>query len=714
MPTYKAAPGTGETSGGSPKGAKDKDREKWEADIYRVLLSRLNRSEKVMRPWIERGKALESFIANMTGNPDVENLLSVGNNWIRAKVNKMKPLAQGILSNVAFKAPQVVALPLRRSAEFVNIANVEGTYANRCLEEARFDRQQRMAAQDIILYGAGFIEEGTDPAKENIPTARHRRVADVRVDTQAQTPEEQTWVAFRQIMSLEKAKRVYDYEKLTESSDAMHDGTSDGSGTDSGRDGVKTDFGEIEPEDKKVTLWRFYLLKESLDFAAELTAKYGKGSSGDESPLEKLLEEEGNRVVVISEDCPGKILSNQPWPFFLDKDHLPYTILTFEDCPGRLLPESPLTTVRDQQLTLNNVYTFLVTQAFTLSKIKFVGDKGQIANDAGVMEKINSPIVGDVIGVEGGHVMLKALELGQLNTSMIQLFNMTNQLFDEISGFREMFGGMEGARSATEAGIREGRAQTLSSDNRQIFERGIREVLRKMMQIAYSTSKKELVAKYVGREELGFMPKDAEAQGQDAGKLSPKQTIARYWNEDMTPEEIRRENNVMLVPGSTKRVNTDKETQDLSTSMVMVRDLMMLYQQNGYRIAPEVLSRKLNYALSRILRSVGMYDYKQFEITAQDLNLEPALLGNDMSAGVQAKMAQAEGEKAGREAAGELSEEKDAANAEAISAWFQAQGEEENVANTRVAKMTPQQRALLVEVIEQGGVPGEGTQAPPV
>jgi len=679
----------------------------WESNVYRILKSRLMRSEEGMKEWLAKGKAREEFIENMTGDAAVEAMLTSENGWIRSKVNKLRPLKQGILSNVAFKAPQVIGLPLKRDILFAAMANVESTYINRCIEESRFDRQQALVASDCIVYGASFMEKGTDPNKEGIPTARHRRVADVRVDTQAQQPDDQEWIAVREVMNVLQARKLFDCNELVGDSSEQKNTAKEGSGT-TPEDRAAT-HSKTEPEDEVVTLWRFYLTKPASDFGAHVMKPKPRGGAkkaGTESRIQKMLREDGNKVVTICEKLEGVILACEPWPFIIEQGCLPVSIITIEDSPGRLLPESPLVSVLDQQKTLNNVYTFLVTQAFTMSKIKFAGDKDQLAQENTIEQKLRSPEVGTIIPVPGGFINLKAIELGPqggLNQSMIQLFNLSMQMFDDISGFREMFGGMEGARSSAEAVIREGRSQTLTSYNRQVFDRGIKEVCLHLSQIAYSTSSAKLVAKWVGWDDMGFLPKAAKNAGKDPATLEMSQLISIFWDENKDAEAIRRESNTILLPGSTRRTNADKEVQDLQQVMVHVRDLLMLYQQNGYRIKPEILSKKLNYLLSRMLRAIGFYDYKQMELTGKDLNLEPTLLGKDINASIQAQIAEEGGKRTALEEIEEEKQESDEENVEALVEMYAAQGIEDGAARNKVAQLTPTQRAMAVELIQNRG-----------
>ena len=689
---------------------------KKEMSVYRILKSRLDRAMHNQRDWLRDGEQVERFVYGSQWGSEIAAQLSPENGWIRRSLNKMKPLATGIISQVAFQNPQAMALPLRRESSFIQKATVDATYLNRCIEEARFDKHQRMAAKDALFFGNGYLEVGTDPHKENISTVAHRKVGDVYFDPDATCYEDAQWVAVRQTMNLHTARKVYNAPELTPARNAETDNVEAGSGRPNSEVSNSTlsqtagsEFAsgtEKTPavEDVRITVWRIWLRQEALDFSAEVTVD--KDDVEGDDRLRKMLKDEGNRVITITEDLmtgTDGILSNKPWPFVIEKNHLPVSIITLSDQSGRLFNQSELEPLVKLQQTLNMCYSFLLTEAYCTAKIKFIADESVISMQDQVSELIRSNEVGNVVGVPGGAMNMQKLELGSLNQAMLQLLELTNREFDEISGFQEIFGGLQGARSATEASIREGRSQTLSSDMRQSFERCIAQVMRHMLQIAYSTADTNTVANWVGREEMGFVDRSTgEPLAPDASMDDMKKAMSMYWNEKMSATEIRRENNIMLVPGSTRRVNPDREIQDLIQVLTLQQQLYSTYQQQGYRIKPEPLVRKMNYIQKRLLKAIGLVDFKQIEITADDVQFEPAMIGQDPTA--QINQAREDGRQ-------EMVDEQQASEEEIVAALtelFMAQrGLTEEQAQAEVAKLSAAERQALFTALNERGAPAQ-------
>ena len=668
------------------------DPHKLGGQILAVLKNRIERAKKAQEKWVKNGLALRDFMDGDQWAADLKAIITVENGWVRKTVNKMKALRTGIISQVAFQSPKTVALPLRRTPSYIGQANVASTLINHSITESNFGTHQRKAALDALAFGAGFLQFTTDPERGGIAGVLHRCAEDVLIDPDATCPEDAKWVAWRSHVNIWAAR--HEYEQPSMVSDQAH----------AAEAGEKTEGIAPAPEDETVEVWEVWCRADAINFMdANTNSARNKvvDALPDDAPAAlKYMTEEGNRVFHVSLRH-GEILSDKPWPFILDHDMLPIWPVYLEESTNKVLPESPLKPAMGLQRALNTIFTFLTTQAYTTARIKYAVEK-TIAQDEKAMKGLKSAEVGTGIGVDGGGMTgITPINMGQLNIAMIQLLKETNAFFDQITGYNEMFGGMQGARSAAEAVIREDRAQTNTSTMRQAFETGLKRIIRSMWQVSMSTLKAAKVANIVGREEMGYVnPETGEVDDDDA-----KNTVPINWPyEDFKPADIRRENFIEYVINSTQRSNPQQEAQDLRGLIQDVIGLIGTYTQQGYRIAPVRMARKLNYIYSRVLQTMGIADYKQMEITPEDLSIDDRLMPRGPTEDQMLAKArqQIEGEQK------QATEESQAANVDALAeAIAQQMGVPIEQAQTMLAGLTPEMMTALVQEIEsQGTMPG--------
>ena len=663
-----------------------------EGQIYTVLKNRIERAKEAQESWWKAGKALRAFMEGDQWAADLSALMSPENGWIRKTVNKMKSLRTGIVAQVAFDSPKVVALPLRRTPEFIGKATVASTLLNHSIRESNVQLQQKKAALDALAFGAGFMHLCTDPERGGIPGLQWRSSEDVAVDPDAKTIEDAKWVAYRRTVNVFHARKEFDEPSLVSDQQTMK-----------GK-GVEVKGIAPAPEDETLELWEVYCRADAIGFAdADENNKKNAvkdGVSKDSPAMLRYVTEAGNRIFQISL-THNKILSDKPWPFILDHDLLPIWPVYLEESTHTILPESVLKPAMGLQRALNTVYSFIVTQAYTISKIKFSADK-QVVQDEKVMKGLKSAEVGSILPVDGGMLGIQQINMGQLSIAMIQLLNQTDQFFNQITGYMEMFGGMEGARSATEAGIREERAQTNTSTMRQAFENGLKRLIRGMWQVAMSTMSAGKVADIVGREEMGYVNAQTGAIDDDDNLNT---TPINWPYDNAKPAEIRRENFVAYVINSTRKPNPRQEAQDLRGIMQDLMGLIGSYTQQGYRIAPTRMARKTNYVFSRILQAMGVIDFKQMEILPEDLSIDDRLMPRGPTE--EQMLAKFEGQQQ------EQAQEAAVGNTEAVAeALAQQTGMPLEVAQTMLAGLSPEQVTALTQVIEQGGSMQGGPQMP--
>jgi hypothetical protein len=177
-------------------------------------------------------------------------------------------------------------------------------------------------------------------------------------------------------------------------------------------------------------------------------------------------------------------------------------------------------------------------------------------------------------------------------------------------------------------------------------------------------------------------------------------TLPVNWNVKPTPEDIRIENWIELVPNSTRRANPAQQATDLRLLIQDTIGLIGLYTQQGYRINQVRMARKLNYIFSRLLQSLGMLDFKQIEILPEDLSIDDRLMPRGQSEAQLIAKVEADLKAKGEQQA----QDTDMENVEGMTEFFAQLGQDPATIQTELAKLTPTMRAALVEAMQgQGG-----------
>lgn len=605
--------------------AEDAERQK----IAKAWQKRIEAGIKAQEPWWQKGRELKKFIEGSQWN-DAEDQHLPDSKWAKTTDNRMYALVNGYLATTVYRRPNVNAKPPRQSKEDMRKAQVDQLYLNYCLREGQYERHQRLSTYDAIVYGAGCREMRLDKERGGIAKAEWRSIEDVVVDPHANTVESSVgWVAIRFTMNVKTARRIYKAPTLQPDSKAkaQKDGPTYNSSHHVG--------GGLDEE--RVTLWRIWARgddpgeKESEpdDGNVQKVEKgEGKaeenGSDGSDQATSKLqdyLERHGNRKFVVCGHHPEP-LEDSPWPFVLDVDSFPVTFVRLHEVPGQFLPFSPLQPVKELQRQLNWSTTFLITQMRRISQQKLIANMQFFPDKTGKEEiqKLTTLESDEIVLAQGPlDRAIARVDLGQLSAPPLQMMQMLEDKFDKISGYGEMFGGMEGARSATEASIREERAQTLSDLMRQATESAANEDLRKMLQISFSATPVETVANIVGAEIADFAVDQVTGQ---------KIAVATYWNENMTPEQIRAEVDVVLEPGSMRRVNRDQEVTDCINLMDRALGFIGQFPPLGLQPNPQAILDYWNSLWKRALDSLGWVDGHNFVIQPEMVGLAPQPEGN--------------------------------------------------------------------------------------
>lgn len=583
--------------------------------------ARLKRANDAQKSWWAEGREIKKFIEGAQWNSE-DDLGSPETGYMMTTNNRLWPLFQGYLSNLIYQRPNVTAKAVRKGDEALQRAKVNSKVMNYVLREGGYENHTRLAISDSLIYGAGAKEQGVDRERGDIGRSKWVNIEDVLVDPEANTTLDTVgWVCRRFSMRLSTARRIYK-KAIDECGDPL---TADSGIEDhEKKDKASEQLGDKGPADDSITLYRIYLRGDdpAVDDADADDKNNETNLPADEtdaemSALQKHLEGSGNKVITIAMGYPC-ILDERPWPFVLDHDEFPITIYRTHLYPGKFLPHSPFKPLLPLQKNLNWAVTFLITQMRTMSQTKFVVDQSQFGGNDEEIEKLVSLDDREVIRTNGRMAdAVQRVDFGTLSSQPLQMLPLMQQQFDDISGFQELFGGMRGARSATEADIREQRAQTNSALMLQAVEHAMTEDVRHMLQIMFSVTPLEKIEEIVGPEELYVLD---EQTGEP---------VRSFWQIGMEPAKIRSEVDIMLEPGSTRRVNRDQEVNDRINIMDRKVNLMKMLQemlaagiiadQNGLAAILDYINKDL----WDIADKLGWSDADRAKIPPEAFNLLP-------------------------------------------------------------------------------------------
>jgi hypothetical protein len=615
---------TTKKSVGFDYGASESSTTKIEADMHicATWKAELKRAHDVQKPWYSDGEEVKRFIEGSQWNPG-DDIGGPNASYMKTTNNRLWPLFQGYLSNLIYQRPNVTAKAVRKGDEALQRAKVNSKVMNYVLRETHYETETRLAISDALIYGCGAKEQRINREKGDIATSEWVSIKDILVDPDANTNIRTVgWVAKKFTMRLTTARKLYakaiskEIGPLTASSGMEEQEKPGSTGKPSEQKGVAGD---------SITLYRIYLRGD--DPVAEDTSEENEPNKstlpeGDEkdthkSALQKHLEGSGNKVITIALGYPV-ILDERPWPYVLDNDEFPITFYRVHLYPGKFLPHSPFKPLLPLQKSMNWATTFAITQMRTMSQIKFVVDKSQMSGVADEeIEKLVSLDDREVIITNGRMAdAVQRVDFGTISQHPLQMLPLMQQQFDDISGFQELFGGMRGARSATEADIREQRAQTNSALMLQAVESSMNEDVRHMLQIMFSVTPLKKIEKIVGPEELYVFD--------DAGEPT-----ASFWQIGMPVEDIRCEVDILLEPGSTRRVNRDQEVNDRinlldrKTGLLkMLTEMMaagLVKDQNGLAS----ILNFINKDLEDIADKLGWTDADRAKLPPEAFNLVP-------------------------------------------------------------------------------------------
>ena len=589
--------------------------------VCKAWKKRVEDGTKNQKEWVEEGRSFKKFIKGSCWNDMMDQQLP-DSQWSKTTANRMHALVNGYLATTVYRRPNVNAKPPKAGDEMLNRAIVDATYLNYCLRECKAEESMYLATYDAVVYGAGFCEQRLDKERGGIARMDWVSAEDIVVDPHSNTTISScAWMARRFTMNIHTARRVFKNEHLKADAQAMNEGPNSVGKKEA--PASQHVGGGVEGE--RITLWRIWARGDdpSVDDAEKEDdgeEHEPKGEETPESELQEYLKKSGNRRFILSMNH-DTMLEDTPWPFVLDHDEFPITIFRIHRVPGELLPYSPLRPVKELQKQLNWALTFLITQMRRTSQVKYVVDKSAfpgIGNNE--IEKLTSLESEEVIISQGPlDRAMQAMKLEPLSQAPLMMLGILQEQFDTVSGFAEMFGGVENSRSASEAVIKQERAETLTDLMRQATEAGATECMRHMLQMSWSATPIATVLNIVGDQKL------APVIDRTSGQPVP---ISEYWDEEMTPDQIRAEVDVVIEPGSMRRPNRDQEMQDIFMMLDKCIGIGAQFPAMGLQPNPESWLKFVNGMLRKGYESMGWVDGSQYLIPPEAVGLMPQPEGN--------------------------------------------------------------------------------------
>jgi len=586
----------------------------------KIWFKRIDRAEKLQKGWLKEGDKINKYIEGDQWPTEEEDTQNPDVTWSKTTANRMSPLMHGYMASLLFRQPNVVGRPTRGGPGFAERAQLDAALLNYIGRETNIQQEFHLGIQDGVKTGVGWWETLVDKER-GIPRAYWRNVHDVVVDPDADTTlESAAWVAVRETMNIDDARKEFDDKTLMPNakSRADHDpvntrATSVGPAKDAPQD-------EKNCLEDKIIIYRVWVRGDKPDISddADITA----------GPQGRMLILADNR----GDDGPIK---DEPWPFVLDHDAFPLVLVRPQLVSGRLLSYSPLKAGYMLQRHINWATTYIATQMRRTSQRKHLIPKELIGEDE--LEKMMSPEADEVIRTNGALAMnpMHTIDFGSLSNAPMEGLNTFNSQFNDVTGFNEIFGGVRSARSATEASIRDERAQTLVNLMRENTEWAMTKVYRQLLQIAWWTMDADEVAELVGDEKMVFhypvnVPVVDPMTGQPAvdpmsGQPMTQQEMKtiKLWNDEMTPEEIRREVDIMIEPGSTRKVNRDQEIADTGALLDRALSIIGQFASLGLRVDPQALLTYVNWFMEKMAKATGHADFEQVAIPPEALSLPP-------------------------------------------------------------------------------------------
>jgi hypothetical protein len=594
----------------------------------------------VRKPWDKaRERIGNQFVGDFTsqfreagGEPYAE----AGTPQDTATISLVYSTASTVMPYLYYKNPKIAARPHRGMPD-----SGRGKLLSNFSEYLHYEQDYKSVTKQAIMYtllfGMGCMVTEWDDVR-GLPMRRHVPMERIVVNPEA-TDDNRTvrFVAERIVMPLRvaRADKSLKHRGAIEPTMAMepHDKKT--------RELQK----KVGINDEMVSGWKIWIRDD-------LPGMVYTSDPDKAKPLvESEITETKNRVIVIFDGSPY-IHRDEAWPYVFDVEEFPYTFLRFNTEPGHFHGFSDFAVTKGVQEFINWQFSFMLRRARKACTDKIL-HSDLLEDDA--VEKLVDGIDMQTVEVNHEHFqeiqrLVHVLKFEGLDPEHLALLERAKGYYDEVVGVTSyMRGGQpaSGSRSATQASVEDERAQNRINEKLDHVESWLSKLARKDVQMAAQLitvqDQYEVVTELslAMNPEGRLMPVEPEfAEGMETIDLVEGQLIdgsfpalqdlvmlgaviikqrgmafyvgpelSQAWRDDIKVEELRREIDVFVEHGTTRKVNKQQEIQDRSQLM---NTLVPVYMQFG-------MIHKVADAVNKFITSFDVDDVDSLKITQEDL-----------------------------------------------------------------------------------------------
>ena len=398
--------------------------------------------------------------------------------------------------------------------------------------EGHYLRHIARAVNEAVIGGIGWVRTSWDKERQ-IPEVRHVKPTRMLVDPEAEEDlSDAGWVAERVTMRVADLKADPFFENAARLKPETF--------------GSSYDEGKKEGEGTALTLYQ----KEQLATVKVWYIWSRRGEGKPNAPADHDQEEAlGDNVLLCYAEGHDFWLHKGPWPLQFDHDEFPYRCLRFNYDPDRFLSYGPMQPALAIQEFLNWQVSFLVQHTKKGAVCKIVYDKNAINTDQ--LSRIFNGVDYEGVAVDfldGGKTPFHIVEFQTDPTKIENTIQIAKQMLFDITGAAELIMGGQGkTQSATEADIRERRAQNRIDDMSDQVKDFLIDVNRAVAMIEVLKTPAESKN---GTNGIDFF------LGNEA--IAPWEVI-----EKLTPEAMRAEVLFDIDAGTMRRPTREQQLQDL-------------------------------------------------------------------------------------------------------------------------------------------------------
>jgi hypothetical protein len=366
----------------------------------------------------------------------------------KAAANYLYPTHKVLLPHLIPRHPRGLMLPAPAAtpevAESIHVLEEKVAYDWR---EGRYLRECRKAVNETLMGGTGWVRVAWDEERQ-IPEVKHVKPTKVVVDPEAEEElSEAGWVAQQVTMRVADLKA----DEFFSNTEKLKPETF-GSGYEKGDIGA--------------SLSRF--MAESLSTVRVWFIWSRRGEGRPHAPSEKEQEEAlGDNVLLCYAEGHDFWLHKSPWPLSFDHDEFPFRALRFNYDPDKFYAYGPMQPALALQDFLNWQVAFLIQHTKKGAVVKVVYDKGMVTQEQ--LARVFNGVDFEAVAVDfiDGKKPFEIISLESDPTKLEGTIQIAKQMIFDITGAAELIMGGQGkTQSATEADIRERRAQNRIDDMR--------------------------------------------------------------------------------------------------------------------------------------------------------------------------------------------------------------------------------------------------------